>query len=167
VVPISDDTWSLSFAKYLELRFHSGVYIRHDTENSCQHSLHHDHLQYFSRRNMLAVMRYSKISLWEISLPPPLISIIYDPRMHTNIIEEMKSLALKGDEVFSNVREKIGNFYDEVITNAMKVQLARDHQYFKNKIEEMQLKITSPFLNNKKFPGKLYVFLKIIFLIKT
>ncbi|XP_011497004.1 PREDICTED: 1-phosphatidylinositol 3-phosphate 5-kinase [Ceratosolen solmsi marchali] len=154
VVPISDDTWSLSFAKYLELRFHGGVYTRHDTENSCQHSLHHDHQQYFSKNNMLAVMRYSKISLWEISLPPPLISVIYDPYMHTHVIEEIKVLTLKGDEVFSNIREKIGNVQDESIMNVMKVQFAKDQQYFKNKIEELQLIATSSSPENNEILSK-------------
>lgn len=154
VVPISDDTWSLSFAKYLELRFHGGVYTRRGTGDTCQHSLHHDHQQYFSRHNMLAVMRYSKISQWEISLPPPIILITYDPRVHANVNEEIKSLAIKGDEVFSAVKEKISGLQvDEVTLNAMKSQLAKDQQYFKTKMEELQLKLTSPTLENKKLHG--------------
>lgn len=154
VVPISDDTWSLSFAKYLELRFHGSVYARRGTE-TCGHSLHHDHQQYFSRRNMLAVIRYSRISQWEISMPPPLIGLIYDPRLHDNVVEEMKALTVKGEEVFSCVREKLGTLQlDDASLAAMKLQLGKDQQYFKNKIEELQLKITSPTLENKKLLGE-------------
>ena len=154
VVPITGDTWSLSFAKYLELRFHGGVYMRRGATEVCQHSLHHDHQQYFSKSNMLAVMRYSKISQWEISMPPPLIEITYDARLHANVIEEMKSLALKGDEVFSTVRERINALLlDEASLATMKLQLSKDQQYFKNKIDELQLKLTSPSLENKKLLG--------------
>ncbi|OXU27408.1 hypothetical protein TSAR_004798 [Trichomalopsis sarcophagae] len=154
VVPISDDTWSLSFAKYLELRFHGNVYTRRGAEN-CQHSLHHDHQQYFSKRNMLTIMRYSKISQWEISLPPPLIDVIYDSRIHASVIEEIKSLALKGDEVFCNVKDKISGLQlDEAMLANMKIQLGKDQLYFKNKIEELQLKLTSPTLENKRSQGK-------------
>ncbi|XP_023248602.1 1-phosphatidylinositol 3-phosphate 5-kinase [Copidosoma floridanum] len=154
VVPISDDTWSLSFAKYLELRFHGGVYTRRGTD-TCQHSLHYDQHQYFCKRNMLAVMSYSRISQWEISLPPPLIEIIYDSRFYANVVDDIKSLALKGDEVFSSVKEKLSCLQvDEGLTSAMKVQLVKDQQYFKTKMEELQLKLTSPTLENKRAQGK-------------
>lgn len=154
VVPMSGDTWCLSFAKYLELRFYGGVYARRGMD-ACQHSLHHDHYQYFTRRNMLAVFKFTRISQWEISLPPPLINIIYDPKQHANVIEEMKSLALKGDEVFSAIREKLMQVQSDLETlNIAKQQLAKDQQYFKNKIEEIQLKLTSPTLENKKLEGK-------------
>lgn len=155
VIPMSDDTWSLSFAKYLELRFHGSAYTRRGTD-TCQHSLHHDHYQYFTKRNMLAVFKYTKISQWEISLPPPLINIIYDPKQHADVIEEMKSLALKGDEVFSNIREKLTTLQTDIDSlTAAKQQLTKDQQYFKNKIEEIQLKLTSPTLENKKLEGKI------------
>ncbi|OAD57576.1 Putative 1-phosphatidylinositol 3-phosphate 5-kinase [Eufriesea mexicana] len=154
VVPMSDDTWSLSFAKYLELRFHGNAYTRRGTD-TCQHSLHHDHYQYFTKKNMLAVFKYTKISQWEISLPPPLINIMYDPKQHADVIEEMKSIALKGDEVFSCIREKLTTIQTDIdILNAAKQQLTKDQQYFKNKIEEIQLKLTSPTLENKKLEGK-------------
>ncbi|XP_012269678.2 1-phosphatidylinositol 3-phosphate 5-kinase [Athalia rosae] len=154
VVPMSDDTWSLSFAKYLELRFHGGIYTRRGTD-SCKHSLHHDHCQYFSRKNMVAIFRYTRISQWEISLPPPLITINYDPKQHNDVIEEVKNVALKGDEVFSNIRDKLVTLsIDTEILNTMKQQLFKDQQYFKNKIEEIQLKLTSPTLENKKLEGK-------------
>ncbi|KOC63940.1 Putative 1-phosphatidylinositol 3-phosphate 5-kinase [Habropoda laboriosa] len=154
VVPMSDDTWSLSFAKFLELRFHGSTYIRRGTD-TCQHSLHHDHYQYFTKKNMIAVFKYAKISQWEISLPPPLINIMYDPKQHADVIEEMKSIALKGDEVFSSIREKLTILQTDIDSlNAAKQQLTKDQQYFKNKIEEIQLKLTSPTLENKKLEGK-------------
>ncbi|XP_014488639.1 PREDICTED: 1-phosphatidylinositol 3-phosphate 5-kinase [Dinoponera quadriceps] len=155
VVPMSGDTWCLSFAKYLELRFYGGVYTRRGAD-ACQHSLHHDYYQYFTRKSMLAVFKFSRISQWEISLPPPLINVIYDPKQHANVIEEMKSLALKGDEVFSAIREKLTQLLQQDLEslNIAKQQLSKDQQYFKNKIEEIQLKLTSPTLENKRLEGK-------------
>ncbi|XP_076228988.1 1-phosphatidylinositol 3-phosphate 5-kinase fab1 isoform X2 [Nomia melanderi] len=154
VVPMSDDTWSLSFAKYLELRFHGNAYTRRGTD-TCQHLLHYDHYQYFTKKNMLAVFKYTKISQWEISLPPPLINIIYDPKQHADVIEEMKSLTLKGDEVFSTIKEKLTTLQTDVDNlNTAKQLLTKDQQCFKNKIEEIQLKLTSPTLENKKLEGK-------------
>ncbi|KAK7071564.1 hypothetical protein SK128_017814 [Halocaridina rubra] len=54
VVPVTLETYSLSFAKYLELRFHAGSFT-HRGDPSCPHSLHHDHLQYFGYKNQVAV----------------------------------------------------------------------------------------------------------------
>lgn len=144
VTPISDDTWSLSFAKYLELRFYAGVYSRRDTD-ICEHSLHHDHVQYFSKKNMLATFKHTAISQWEISLPPPYILTKYNPKQHSNVIEEIKSLTLKGEEVFSLVREKLSTFQLDLDTlNTLKQSLTKEQQYFKTKIEQIQLKLTSP-----------------------
>lgn len=157
VVPMSSDTWSLSFAKYLELRFHGNIYTNRSSD-TCQHSLHHDHYQYFSRRNMLAIFKFSKIKFLEISLPPPLININYDEKQHGKVIEEVKSIALKGDEVFSIIKEKIQTLQldaDDLV--AVKQQLIKEQMNFKNKIEEVHMKLTSPTLDNKKFDGKLQI----------
>lgn len=54
VVPLSFECWSLSFAKYLELRFYASEYTRRASPEPCGHSLHHDHYQYFSFGNMAA-----------------------------------------------------------------------------------------------------------------
>lgn len=56
MVPISLETWSLSFAKYLELRFYGGSFNRRGTQG-CTHSLHHDHFQYFGYKNQVAVFK--------------------------------------------------------------------------------------------------------------
>lgn len=53
VVPMSCDTWSFSFAKYLELRFHGNIYTRRG-DSICKHSLHHDYVQYFKYKDVIA-----------------------------------------------------------------------------------------------------------------
>lgn len=53
VVPMSGDSWSYSFAKYLELKFHGDIYIRRG-QSACSHSLHQDHYQYFGYKNYVA-----------------------------------------------------------------------------------------------------------------
>lgn len=56
IVLMSDDTWSFSFAKYLEMRFYTNVYSRRGNE-ACGHSLHHDHHQYFGYKNIVAIFK--------------------------------------------------------------------------------------------------------------
>lgn len=58
VVPMSLDTWNMSFAKYLELRFHGSVYTRRAGVSVCSHSLHHEHYQYFGCKQIVASFRW-------------------------------------------------------------------------------------------------------------
>ncbi|XP_023718004.1 1-phosphatidylinositol 3-phosphate 5-kinase isoform X3 [Cryptotermes secundus] len=156
VVPMSADTWSLSFAKYLELRFHGGMYRRRGQAGTvCPHSLHHEHYQYFGMRNIVASFKYTAITLWEVSLPPPVITTYYDPQQQANVIEEIKLLALKGYEVYSCILEKLCSFGTELDgIGFMKQQLLKEQAHFKSCIEEIQLKLTSPTLEAKKLEGQ-------------
>lgn len=43
-------------------------------------------------------------------MPPPVIATYYDPQQQTNVIEEIKLLALKGYEVYSCILEKLCSF---------------------------------------------------------
>ena len=63
---MSSDTWLLSFAKYLELHFSAMTYQRmpvsaasSDAKDArCDHSLHHDHYQYFGSQNVVVLFRW-------------------------------------------------------------------------------------------------------------
>ena len=65
----------------------------------------------------MRVYRYTNITLWEVSLPPPLIATYYDPQQQANVIEEIKLLALKGYEVYSSVLEKLCALATEIEGN--------------------------------------------------
>jgi hypothetical protein len=68
VVQMSADTWSLSFAKYLELRFYGRVYQRRGQDGTvCPHSLHHEHYQYFGMRNVVASFKYVSTGYTQMS----------------------------------------------------------------------------------------------------
>ncbi|KAK9877229.1 hypothetical protein WA026_016976 [Henosepilachna vigintioctopunctata] len=152
VVPMSIDTWSFSFAKYLELKFHGSKYCRRGI-TPCEHSLHYDHYQYFGYKNYVASFRYSPIDIWEISLPPTIINIKVNLELqHQNLIDEIKELTQKGHDVFSLVSDKIS--FIPTVPDGMKDAkeiLAKDRATFRQKIEEIQLKLTSPTIEEKHF----------------
>ena len=58
MVPLSNESWSMSFAKYLELRFYGHQYTRRANAEPCGHSIHKDYHQYFSYNQMVASFRY-------------------------------------------------------------------------------------------------------------
>lgn len=64
--------------------------------------------------SLIGCFRYTAITLWEVSLPPPLITTYYDPQQQANVIEEIKLLALKGYEVYSCIFEKLCSFGTEL-----------------------------------------------------
>ncbi|XP_052249949.1 1-phosphatidylinositol 3-phosphate 5-kinase-like isoform X3 [Dreissena polymorpha] len=69
-IPMSEETWNLSFARYLELRFHGDKFVRRNgLDTGCYHSLHHDNFQYFGLKDTVAAFKYSAIKLKEIRLP--------------------------------------------------------------------------------------------------
>lgn len=70
------------------------------------------------------------------------------------IINEMKSLALKGHEIFSAVLEKLQSLpYDKDTDNLSNQQLKSEHNAFKGKVDELQLKLTSSTMESKKLTG--------------
>ncbi|CAH0546520.1 unnamed protein product [Brassicogethes aeneus] len=156
VVPMSADTWSYSFAKYLELRFHGDIYSRRG-QYPCLHSLHHDHYHYFGYKNYVASFKYTSVNIWEISLPSPIISINYNiDKLHNELIDEVKMSAQKGHEIFSMILDKLSSIFSddaETMTN-FKQLILKDQSHFKQVVEEVQLKLTSPTIENKKFTEK-------------
>lgn len=92
------------------------------------------------------------MKLWEISLPPSIINIIYNPTdQQDKLIDEIKTLALKGHEIYSTVGEKLTMVPSDIegLMNLKQI-LSREHVAFKQKIEEVQLKLTSPTLESKE-----------------
>ncbi|RZB49897.1 1-phosphatidylinositol 3-phosphate 5-kinase [Asbolus verrucosus] len=152
VVPMSADTWSFSFAKYLELKFYGGLYSRRGN-TPCGHSLHHDHYQYFGYKNSVASFKYTSIQIWEISLPPPIIDIQYDTDKHqSEMIDEIRTMAQKGHEIYSLILEKLSCMPAELEgLGSLKQLLLKEQAQFKQKIEDVQLKLTSPTIENRHF----------------
>ncbi len=68
---MSPQTWSFSLGKYLELTFYAGYYKRLYTgaNDYCNHSLFHQHDQYFRFKNMQTIFSYSKVRICQLDLP--------------------------------------------------------------------------------------------------
>ncbi|XP_062584452.1 1-phosphatidylinositol 3-phosphate 5-kinase-like isoform X2 [Saccostrea cucullata] len=111
LVPMSMDSWNMSFAKYLELRFHAASFVRRVGSEPCSHSLHHFFSQYFGHRNIVATFKYYPISRKEIVLPPPIISIEDGmQKSHwTRLKDEVRSLTSKCTDMFASIHTTIVN----------------------------------------------------------
>ncbi|XP_021945128.2 1-phosphatidylinositol 3-phosphate 5-kinase isoform X2 [Folsomia candida] len=153
IVPMSVDGWSLSFAKYLELRFYGQAYTRRGFDNLCPHSLHQDHQHYFAQHSVVAAFKFAPIKLWEISLPlyqyP--ISVRKTPKNVPQLIDEVKSVAILGHGVYSNIFDVLtslkenpsGLKVEEVLTALIEQQKA-ERAVFRSKIEDIQVNLATP-----------------------
>lgn len=158
-VPMSSDTWCLSFAKFLELKFHGNFYTRRNIDQDdsnalqinqqpvCCHSLYHDHIQYFANNGVIVSFMYTPIEIWEIKLP--LLSLplkcpeIIDKKSFT---ERIKQFSVKGYEVYAKIHEKLANLSTEVKTpmlEDLKKGLHRDRLFFKHRVDVVYLLLSS------------------------
>uniref|UniRef100_A0A673BH90 1-phosphatidylinositol 3-phosphate 5-kinase n=1 Tax=Sphaeramia orbicularis TaxID=375764 RepID=A0A673BH90_9TELE len=93
VVPLSNDSWSMSFTKYLELRFYGHQYTRRANAEPCGHSIHKDYHQYFSYNQMVASFSYTPVRLLEICLPRPKIFIRNLGPSKSNLQQDLKDFS--------------------------------------------------------------------------
>ncbi|CAM1296401.1 PIKFYVE (predicted) [Pycnogonum litorale] len=161
--PMSIDTWSLSFAKYLELRFVSSHYGRRAGSHPCGHSLHHDFYQYFGFKDTVASFKYSKITLREITLPSITVGIYDNVLTMTEIIDKIKTLTIKGYSIYSCILEKLctlreecrGSNYEQVIQKLLS-SLSDERSKLRERVEEIQTKLTPEVENKSTFNSEQY-----------
>ncbi|KAJ1521305.1 hypothetical protein ONE63_002983 [Megalurothrips usitatus] len=142
VTAMSPDTWALSFGKYLELRFHGNMYyLREEHVDKsdvaslpCSHSLHHDFYQYFGYRNIVATFKFSPIFVWEVSLPPETVKLDWETQHLTLVSDEINEIAVAGQQIFSQVLERIFEINSEDL--GLKAQLQKDQAQFKAKVDD-------------------------------
>ena len=106
-VAISPDSWCLSLAKFLELKFHGHSY---KNTASCGHSLHKDYVQYFSSNGVIVSFMYQPVDVWEIKLPSLAVKLQLPENInHKAYVEKIKNQALKGYEIYAKIHEKLAN----------------------------------------------------------
>lgn len=160
-VKMQTDTYCLSFGKYMELRFHGHAYrcrdlkrdetdlIASNTEPSsantfCTHSLHRDHVQYFSLNGIVASFSYAPVEVWEISLP----ALNIDLKLHktndavTLFTDEIKAFGARGYEVFAAIYDRLAQMLmsdvEFPLLNTMKRILNDDQLAFREKVRNAE-----------------------------
>lgn len=68
VLPMTEQTASISLAKYLELSFYGGDFA--PLSNDCEHSVYRHHIRYFGQGSLLVFFEYEQIEIQTMVLPP-------------------------------------------------------------------------------------------------
>lgn len=182
-VKMQKDTYCLSFGKYMELRFHGHAYRCRDlkrdetdliasnaetssTSTFCTHSLHRDHVQYFSYNGIVASFSYAPVEVWEISLPALKIELKVHKTndavtLHT---DEIKSFGARGYEVFAIIYDRLAQLMTDVeypLLNNLKRTLNSDQLAFREKVRNAEaiLSETSP-VNNFEINDAIFLMKK-------
>ena len=72
VLPMSDNTWKYSFAKYLELSFWSSPL--HPRAGVCQHDIHKDFFRCFGFEDLAVRVQYDPVEIYDVVVPRSVIT---------------------------------------------------------------------------------------------
>jgi 1-phosphatidylinositol-3-phosphate 5-kinase len=147
VIPLSSASWSMSFAKYLDLRLHASNYHRQSPSKKCNHSLHRDHVQYFAVGQTVAAFKLSLVKLREIASPSIVITIDDSKSLsdRQDLIEMTKIVAIKGYNIFATIADYLTTCHSlelEKLEDKLATLLAAkrsEKQMFKDWLECLQV----------------------------
>ncbi|XP_069790552.1 LOW QUALITY PROTEIN: 1-phosphatidylinositol 3-phosphate 5-kinase [Narcine bancroftii] len=155
VVPLSRDSWSISFAKYLELRFYGHQYTRRANVEPCGHSIHHDYHQYFSYNQMVASFSFASIRMLEICLPPLEIYIKHQTPSKQLIIQDLKDFSQKVSQIYSTVDDRLVSLKTDTFNKTREekiedlfAQKEMEEAEFRNWFEKTQARLLSSLMDN-------------------
>ncbi|XP_070693836.1 1-phosphatidylinositol 3-phosphate 5-kinase [Pempheris klunzingeri] len=138
VVPLSNDSWSMSFAKYLELRFYGHQYTRRANAEPCGHSIHKDYHQYFSYNQMVASFSYTFVRLLEICLPRPKIFIRNLGPSKTNLQQDLKDFSQKVTQVYLAIDDRLTSLKTDTFSKTREEKM--EDLFAQKDMEEAELR---------------------------
>ncbi|XP_028663874.2 1-phosphatidylinositol 3-phosphate 5-kinase isoform X2 [Erpetoichthys calabaricus] len=138
VVPLSNESWSMSFAKYLELRFYGYQYTRRANAEPCGHSIHNDYHQYFSYNQMVASFSFTPIRLLEVCLPAPKIYIKHQTPSRMCLIQDLKDLSQKVSQVYMAIDERLTSLKTDTFSKTREEKM--EDLFAQKEMEEVELR---------------------------
>ncbi|XP_051998627.1 1-phosphatidylinositol 3-phosphate 5-kinase-like isoform X2 [Xyrauchen texanus] len=138
VVPLSNDSWSMSFAKYLELRFYGHQYTRRANAEPCGHSIHKDYHQYFSYNQMVASFSYIPVRLLEICLPSPKIIIRNQGPLKSNLQQDLKDFSQKVALVYLAIDDRLTSLKTDTFSKTREEKM--EDMFAQKDMEESELR---------------------------
>jgi len=152
VIPMSDSTWKYSFAKYLELTFWSSQL--HPRADLCPHDIHRDHARYFGFNNVALRVQYDPVSLYEVTVPRPIVTWKVDSDLRLKNDQFLK-IEERLDKFMTSVRSRIKSIHAESVIPE-KVELCRVEveKLLKRANEEhewLRAKLQDKYMNSKYY----------------
>lgn len=119
---VSQETWSLSYSKYLELHFYPG----NVKPSQCQHDFFRDHVRYFAYKNLAIRFHSDAINTLEITVPS--MQLFKRPEIENQLKnQEALALARKNTAYWDSVASRIKALGLEV--NLVRDATSKEHAY--------------------------------------
>ncbi|KAI8808697.1 hypothetical protein BJ742DRAFT_278669 [Cladochytrium replicatum] len=137
VVQMSEETWTYSFGKYLELSFYnSQVKSRADI---CPHNLFQDTLRYFSYKKVTVQVMHETVELFEIFAPPSKLQISSEINRQLKL-QEIELRRTQIMKYYDSVHNRLLDLSSHLVSTT-KVQLCKDElgESLKKSIGEKKL----------------------------
>ncbi|KAJ4286062.1 Mitochondrial distribution and morphology protein 12 [Kalmusia sp. IMI 367209] len=152
VIPMSDSTWKYSFAKYLELTFWSSQL--HPRADLCPHDIHRDHVRYFGFNNVALRVQYDPVSLYEVTVPRPIVTWKVDSDLRLKNDQFLK-IEERLDRFMVSVRSRIKSIHVESVIPE-KVELCRTEvemlmKRANDEHEWLRAKLQDKYMNSKYY----------------
>lgn len=114
---MSDETYGLSFGKYLELCFYAKDLVRSDGE--CTHNGHLDHIRYWTYRGLSLQVSLEPVKVYDVVAPPLILRTRPEmPRQLRNL--EYVEVLTKSNAFWASIVNRIQSFnYDLVAADRL------------------------------------------------
>lgn len=114
-----------------------------EDKRKCKHSLHKDHVQYFSYNGIVASFMYTPIEVWEIGLPSLILTLNKLKPIENTApwVDDIKRFAPQGYDVYAKIFDKLALFSNDgefPMLNSLKKQLNQDQSQFREKVSVVQ-----------------------------
>ena len=136
VALVTAETWSFSFAKYLELYFY-----RHDhcKTQLCEHDFYRDQVRYFAYQNMAVRFHSEEVeNLFEVTMPQ--FKLFIDPEVQCNIKnEETAAFVRKSQAYWDSVMSRIRALGNEACSDAAGINRDKNRAIISDMIRRCEL----------------------------
>ncbi|WFD08327.1 1-phosphatidylinositol-3-phosphate 5-kinase [Malassezia vespertilionis] len=112
ITELSDEAWSLSFAKYLELQCYPNAACH---SSVCSHDYYREGVRYFALHNLAIRFHADPVAPWEVVVPPKRL-FVYPEKMYALKNEETVSMLEKNADFWNSVLSRIHAFQEELCT---------------------------------------------------
>ncbi|KAJ1030109.1 hypothetical protein NDA16_001022 [Ustilago loliicola] len=136
VALVTAETWSFSFAKYLELYFY-----RHDhcKTQLCEHDFYRDQVRYFAYQNMAVRFHSEEVDdLFEVTMPH--FKLFIDPEVQCNIKnEETAAFVRKSQAYWDSVMSRIRALGNDACSDAAGINREKNRAIISEMIKRCEL----------------------------
>ncbi|SNX81918.1 probable FAB1 - phosphatidylinositol 3-phosphate 5-kinase [Melanopsichium pennsylvanicum] len=136
VALVTAETWSFSFAKYLELYFY-----RHDhcKTQLCEHDFYRDQVRYFAYQNMAVRFHSEEVDdLFEVTMPH--FRLFIDPEVQCNIKNEETAAFIRKNQVYwDSVMSRIRSLGNDACSEAAGINREKNRAVISEMIKRCEL----------------------------